>query len=381
MDTDNYIAYYHESDFELVNNTADFGNTPKQKFTSTFIEAVKSLPGFKSLRVTTKEWMRLKYSSEMFGDYMKDYKKKSPVGDISEELLKDNFTGNIAGIDREALEGLNKTSEKPIDLDSFERGEFALISTNNPDLFKNVDELTIYPLTYSDDGRYENIETEPVILPIGGFVPLFFEEIGYSIAPTIYVSNTLMDTIYGEPIVYRLCIDVTQGYDKQALNIIKQLTDKDFEISRSSKLESQEEMREVKLSLYILGCGVALILALIGILNFINIMSVGIMVRKHELANLECVGMSRKQIRTMLLSEGLGYALITLILVFTVGNTITYGIFKLFSREAEYAIFTYPNIPVLTASIMVILVCIITPEKVYRTLYKSTLVERLREGE
>ncbi len=224
--------------------------------------------------------------------------------------------------------------------------------------------------------------SEPIKVPVGGFVPQFFERtIGHSFAPTVFVSNTLMDAVYEEPIVSKLYIDVAQGYDKQALDTLKQKTDEDYEISRTSKLEAQEELREAKMMLYILGGGVALILALIGILNFVNVMSVGIMVRKQELATLECVGMSRKQVRRMLVGEGLGYALITLFFVFTAGSAITFGVFKLFQQQAAYAIFTYPFIPVLIASLAVLAICIITPENAYRSIYKSTIVERLREAE
>ena len=80
-------------------------------------------------------------------------------------------------------------------------------------------------------------------------------------------------------------------------------------------------------------------------------MSVGITVRKKELANLECIGMSRRQVRIMLMSEGLIYAVITLLLVYTAGNAVTYGFFSMFKKEATYAVFTYPIIPVLAASL------------------------------
>lgn len=382
MDTDNYVASYLESDFMLQNNTAMAGSEPKQKFTPAFIDAIKSLPGFENLRVTTQEWMCLDYSPDEFGEYVDDYIKRNNAEGLTEQNIYDNFTGIIAGIDREALTELNKTMDKPIDIDAFERGEFTLIATNTPNLFENVDELTISPMIYTNEsGIQERPGSEAIKVPVGGFVPQFFERIGHSLAPTVFVSNTLMDAIYGEPIVSKLHIDVAQGYDKQALDTLKQITDEDYEISRTSKLEAQEELRGAKMMLYILGGGVALILALIGILNFVNVMSVGIMVRKQELATLECVGMSRKQVRKMLVSEGLGYALITLFFVFTAGSAITFGIFKLFQQQATYAIFTYPFIPVLIASLAVLAICIITQENAYRSIYKSTIVERLRDAE
>ncbi len=382
MNTDNYVSSYLESDFMLQNNTAMAGYEPKQKFTSAIIDEIKSLPGFESLRMTTQGWMRLDYSPDEFWEYVDDYIKQNNAEGLREQNIYDNFTGIIAGIDRETLTELNKTMDKPIDIDAFERGEFALIATNTPNLFENIDELTISPMIYTNESGIQNQPcNESIKVPVGGFVPQFFERIGYSLAPTVFVSNTLMYAVYGEPIVLKLNIDVAQGYDKQALDTLKQITDEDFEISRTSKLEAQEELRGVKMILYILGGGVALILALIGILNFVNVMSVGIMVRKQELATLECVGMSRKQVRRMLVSEGLGYAVITLFFVFTAGSAITFGIFKMFQQQATYAVFTYPVIPVLMASLVVLAVCIITPENAYHTIHKSTIVERLREAE
>ncbi|MGE5613131.1 MAG: FtsX-like permease family protein [Bacillota bacterium] len=381
MDTDNYVNSYIESDFVLQNNTVKGGYEPKQKFDAAFIDAIRSLPGFESMRVTTREWMRLEYSPEKFGKYLDDFIKNNNAG-IDENYVRGNFTGIIAGIDREAISKLNEVTDNPVDIGAFERGEVALIASNKPDLFENVDEITIIPMENAgESGIWDKPDGEPVKVPVGGFVPYFFERIDSSIAPTVFVSNTLMKKIYGEPAVLKLQIEVAEGYEEQALDTIKQLSAGDYEISRVSKPETREELREAKIMLYILGGGIALILALIGILNFVNIMSVDIVVRKQELAMLECVGMSRGQARRMLVSEGLIYSAITLFLVFTAGNAVTFGIFKLFQQQATYAIFTYPFIPVLAVSLALLAICVITPELVYRSICSSTVVERLREAE
>jgi putative ABC transport system permease protein len=159
------------------------------------------------------------------------------------------------------------------------------------------------------------------------------------------------------------------------------MMDGDKEMSRTSKLETLEELNNAKMVLYILGGGIALIIALIGILNFVNVMSVGIMVRRHELATLEAVGMSRKQVRKLLVSEGLGYAVMTLLLVFTIGTLMIFSIFSLFRQQATYAVFIYPFAPAILISLVIIAVCVITPEIAYRSIHKSTVVDRLRETE
>lgn len=384
MDTDNYVASYMESDFVLKNNTVlGFEEAPKQKFDDVFIKKLMSLPGFESLRVTTNGWTALQYSHDEFWEYAADFIKRNNAEGLTEQTIQERFQGLIGGIDRKAVEELNKTLEQPIDVDAFDRGELALLATNNPELFHKVRQLTLSPIMVNTgSGGIRKVPGGMAFkLPLGGFVPLFFEDMGSSLAPTVFVSNTLMKEMFEDPVISKVNIDVAKGYDGQALDALKQLTGKDYEISLLSKLEAQEEMRGAKMILYILGGGIALILALIGILNFVNVMSVGIMVRRQELATLECVGMSRRQVRKMLINEGLGYALITLSLVLTLGNALTLVIFRLFQKQATYVVFTYPFAPVLLASLAVLAICILTPEMEYRSIYRSTVVERLREAE
>jgi len=200
-------------------------------------------------------------------------------------------------------------------------------------------------------------------------------------APTVIMSNALMDRLTGGAIRTKVYIEVAEGADADFLNALKALTDGDYEISRLSKAEAREEMRDAKMLLYILGGGIAFVLGLIGVLNFINIMSVGVIVRKRELATLESVGMTRRQTRSTLLFEGAGYAVISLLLAAVFGNAITYGIFMLFRQQADYAVFIYPLVPVIITALAVLAVCVITPEMVYRSAIKAPVAERLREAD
>lgn len=372
MNVDSYVESMFESDFELKS-----GVWPEQKFDNAFMEKLDSLPGFEGLSLTTWEQMELDYSPDLFGDYIADYREKKNIDNLTEEDIYENFRGFIVGVDANALMKLNKTLDKPIDVDAFERGESALIATDHPSLFSNVHELSVSPRR----SFKETFVGEKINLPLGGFVPWSFNVIGSGLAPTILVSNALMNKLYEEPIILKINFNVSNEYEQQALDTLKQVMSGDDEISRISKIETMNQLNNAKMVLYVLGGGIALIIAFIGILNFVNIMSVSIMVRKHELATLESIGMSRKQVRRMLVSEGLGYAVLTLFFVFTAGSAITFGIFKLFQQQTTYAIFTYPFIPVLMVSLAVLAICIITPESAYRSIYKSTIVERLREAE
>ena len=368
-----YIDSTFESDFVLENRA-----WTTQKFDKAFIEKLESIPGFEALHVTTWGKMSLDYSPDAFGEYIANYPKQEKIANLTEKDISENFRGFVLGVDGEMLTKLSSTLDKPIDVGAFERGEIALIATDIPGMFSNVHELTISP---SYQNKNDNPNSQKIIIPLGGFVPYDYRSVGSSLAPTVIISNAFMREWFNEPIVAQINLDVSSGYEQNALIALKQIIGSDFEISLTSKMESMEELNSAKTVLFVLGGGVALVIALIGILNFVNVMSVSVMVRKRELATLESIGMSRKQVRRMLVFEGLVYAVITLFFVFTAGSAITFGIFKLFQQLVAYAIFTYPVIPVLIASLAILAICIITPENAYRAIHKSTIVERLRESE
>lgn len=374
---DNYVKSIYKNDFILKNFTFYSEYQQLQKFDDNFMGKLETLPGMEHLDYTIKESVALDYIPEVFGEYVVDFLEQNNynVEDFTEEDIRENFHGYIVGVDREFLMRFDEMLDMNIDYSAFERGEIALIVTDDPSLFSGVSELEITPIQSSEAGAIEKIN-----IPLGGFAPYSLYE-GGGIAPTVVISKAFMQEIYKEPTVSEIRIDVESEFEGQAHEILKQMISGDNEIRMTSKKEATDELIGISTILFVLGGGIALVIALIGILNFVNVMSVSIMVRKHELATLESIGMSRKQIRRLLISEGLGYALITIFLVLSIGNALTYGIFKLFQQQARYATFTYPYIPMVISMIVIFAISFITPEILYRSINKTTIVERLREAE
>ena len=85
------------------------------------------------------------------------------------------------------------------------------------------------------------------------------------------------------------------------------------------------EFKKSMLSLEVIGGGMSIILILIGVVNYINVMITGVYTRKLELAVLESVGMTKRQIRNMLMYEGMFYGIITTVLIVTLGSLMMYG--------------------------------------------------------
>jgi putative ABC transport system permease protein len=82
----------------------------------------------------------------------------------------------------------------------------------------------------------------------------------------------------------------------------------------------------------------------------------------------------------MLVLEGFGYGFLTIFLVGIFGNIITYSIFILFKKQADYAIYTFPTIQMIVSIVIVLLVCLLTPIIIYKSLVKDSIVERLRDN-
>lgn len=110
-------------------------------------------------------------------------------------------------------------------------------------------------------------------------------------------------------------------------------------------------------------------------------MLTSVFVRRGELAVMESVGMTKRQIKTMLNYEGFYYGLITILLILTVGNGMIYVIADLSQRIADYAVFHYPVAALLLLCVVIMAICMLVPSIVYRTLSKESVTERLRMGE
>ena len=150
----------------------------------------------------------------------------------------------------------------------------------------------------------------------------------------------------------------------------------DYE-SKQSKTAEFEGFRNMFLTM---GGTLAGIIGLVGVLNFINAVLTGILARKRELAMLQSVGMTGKQMNTMLVYEGLYYtmlsAALSLILSAALGPLVG-------SLCSAFWFFTYQFtiLPVLTVIPLFLILGILVPLLMYRSVNRRTIVERLQGTE
>ena len=149
----------------------------------------------------------------------------------------------------------------------------------------------------------------------------------------------------------------------------------DYE-SKSTYAGEFESMRSM---FSLLGGTLSFIVGLVGTLNFFNAILTGIIARKREFAVLQSIGMTGKQLKAMLVYEGLFYALgaaaISLVLTLLLGPVAFQAVGSLF-WFFTYRLTLAPFVLILP---LFALLGILVPLGVYRSVSKFTVVERLRE--
>lgn len=148
-----------------------------------------------------------------------------------------------------------------------------------------------------------------------------------------------------------------------------------------SKKTYQAEFEGFRSMFLTLGGALSLIVGLVGVLNFLNAVLTGILTRRYEFAVLQSIGMTGKQLRHMLMLEGLYYALLAMavstVLSVTLGPLIGAGCANVF----WFFVYKFSVLPLAVLLPVFILLGLAIPLVTYRSTAKQSIVERLRTDE
>lgn len=139
------------------------------------------------------------------------------------------------------------------------------------------------------------------------------------------------------------------------------------------------EMAEQFAAKYYLVLGLlCAILFVIGVMNFFNTAAVSLMARKKELALLEAVGMTRRQIMKMLIAESLTYLFGALILADTLGSLLSLLVIKKTVGKAFFFTAQTSITMSLLALPLLLAIAAAVPYYNFRKMGRQSVVQRLR---
>ena len=121
--------------------------------------------------------------------------------------------------------------------------------------------------------------------------------------PLIYMSEKKFKEIYATPTLYGFLFDVEEQYQQEMENHLMQDTD----VAYTSILTMKATVSGVKNVVLMIGGVIGAVFALVGLINFINLVMTNIMTRRHEFATMQSIGMTNQQLRKMMISESFSY--------------------------------------------------------------------------
>lgn len=217
----------------------------------------------------------------------------------------------------------------------------------------------VYPLQSVDEGAYEGGVQDQLCMSF--------------IIPTVTFQQQ-----WPENTLRRLFFNVDDEHIPAAQEMIDAYTKTvDTSLPVTSRKTMAEQYEAETRASAVMGNTISVIIALVGVLNFINSMVTAIVSRKKEFAMIQSVGMTKRQLRKMLICEGLDYAAITLIVSYIV-STLAVGIGVRAITANEFSTFHFTLMPLMICTPILLAFAVLIPFLCFKNLEKQSIVERLR---
>ena len=204
-----------------------------------------------------------------------------------------------------------------------------------------------------------------------------------NIGANLVVSDEYLNRLTNQASILSLNIKYGQSYDEDAEQKIKKHFNENpysKDLFYLSKYDDMKAIQDSQGNLFAVGTAISLLLLFVGMLNYVNTITSSIQNRKLTFAIMESVGMSRKQIKKLLIRESILYAFGSIVITLTAGMGIAYIVFQ--SMNYMKVQFAIPVIPLSFAFLLVSIICVFTPIISYKKIAgDSSLTERLREYE
>ena len=378
----NILNHSYDYDLMILNQTL-LSDNEEQVITNDLIENVKNLNGVKDVRTLESTTATVPYQEDVYGEYYKElYQSRYAPGNYDKDINMykqqadyDNnmFSCRIVGIDDLEFEQLNQELETPLDKEAFDNGEIAFASK----IFTEGDNGMVGKKVSFSVPNSDNLSKKETI-EIGALTdfPAYYSA-GYS--PDLIVSDDYFEKIVQQPLIEMIKIDYKEAFSKNTEDSIMNLIKDSKVLSVDSKLSQYSDMKNSENQITVFGGSIGLIVMLLAISNYLNMMSASIQNRSKEFAILESVGMTRKQIKKMVVSESLCYTILSIAIAMIIGLPASYFVFE---NLNIYAIpFAFPMIKNLILFLVIITICVVSTLLILRKTKNESIIELLRQDE
>ena len=325
-----------------------------------------------------------------------------------DELVSQNAL--IEGLDEALFEKLTVIAGDISPM--FQEDSKAIAVVVRTDDYGNVSNLDFYPpvgsiqtITYIDEGHYTEIRTgnlcDENTSPEYIFQPSVSHDVDYTVCAYVTVPHSMSFRYYSTGYSFVLPIEKFNHDSQQesipmfylfdapddmaeasAENYLADLTADDLSgLMYESKTTLRAEFKSYQKMFLLLGGMLCAIIGLVGVLNFFNAIMTGILSRKREFAVLQAVGMTNRQLRAMLIYEGLFYALSSAVAALVLSFVLNPLVGDLLEHMFWFFSARFTIVPVLLAIPMFALLGWLIPDVMYNHTAGCSIVEQLRDDQ
>lgn len=378
----NILNYSYDYDLRILNQTLRSDNE-EQVITEDLLENVKNINGVKDVRTLESTTATVPYQEDVYGEYYKElYQSRYTPGDYDKDINMykqqadcnyNMFSCRIVGIDDLEFGRLNQMLDTPLDKESFDHGEIAFASK----IFTEGDHGIIGKKVRFSISNADGSSKEATI-GIGAFTdyPAYYSA-GYS--PDLLISDDYFEKLVQQPLIEMIKIDYKEAFSKNTEDSIMDLIKNNQALSVDSKLSRYSEMKNSENQITVLGGSIGLIVMLLAISNYLNMMSASVQNRSKEFAVLESIGMTRKQIKKMVISESSCYAILSIVVAIIIGLPGSYFVFENFNVYGMP--FSFPIANNMILFLIIIMVCAASTLLILRKTKNESIIELLRQDE
>lgn len=400
FDLDTYLKRFVSTDFQVAN--ANYFNVmagyygsseetiDEENLTESFVKYCQSLDGYQDGgRLYMTQTLGLRKDSWEVPEYFPKTADGEPSENFGGEVMPlnsfddDNWLVSFYGMD-DFFYSIIEVYKGETDLETIkekmETGKYILVSVGTDDYGKIIEDSIVHQpgdkVTITcGDGKTREFEVLALIkdnsyaLTNRSFMTPFF----------YYVPAKVFKEMASEK--YLMCFSFNADDDKEEeiSNELEAYTTQreptmDFE-SKGYWLEQFDGL----INLFTLIGGVlSLVIGIIGILNFVNSILTGIVTRQGEFAMLEAVGMTKRQLRCMLIMEGLYYAIATVVFSLIFGTLFSLTVLRILSGGMWFMRYHFVIWPMAIVFPILIILGVLVPAAAFRFFKKESVVERLR---
>ncbi len=184
------------------------------------------------------------------------------------------------------------------------------------------------------------------------------------------------------PIPMTYICNAKAGKEDELEAFIKSYTESvEIQMSYNSRETYKKEFEDLQNTILSVGGVLCLIIGIIGILNFINSVFTSIITRRREFAMMESVGMTKRQLRKMIIYEGLYCGFYTIAVSFILTIIFTLGVLSQLSKAVWFMSYKFELLPLLISYPVLLILSALIPYLAFIGVDKQSVVERLRIAE